>query len=197
MHHHHTTLTRNYPRFPSGLSSLSSPHLLPSNKKDLLATHRWLFRTHLHHSDKKLPHTSEGLFLFPSRAFRRAFSLSARLTRAVETVFFPLSRAFSHYPAFFFFPFALLNLLILPKLSILLTLPFPPHTTCVSPSHITHIAHICTHPVCACFCVFVRLTRAMRKTTRAVEAVVFPLSRAPFETLSRATQRFFLSLCPP
>ena len=61
----------------------------------------------------------------------------------------------------FFYTFPLASGgLSLSSLSSLISLSSLPHTTCVSPSHITHIAHICTHPVCACFCVFVCLIPA-------------------------------------
>ena len=130
-------------------------------------THRWLFRTHLYHSNKK----------FPSHS-RRFFSFSLALPK----VFVTLS-------------LALLNLLILLKLPILLILAYSPHTTCVSPSHITHIAHICTHPLCACVCVFVRLTRILIRNY--LDSALAPRPIISLNSLNSLTNYHCHNYAPP
>ena len=96
-----------------------------------------------HHSNKKFPHTSEGLFLsFPLAPFEA-------LSRTTQRFFsFPLP--------------SLISLSSLLSLSSLISLILRTQRVFLPRKRRTtaHITHICTQPLCACFCVFVRLTRA-------------------------------------
>ena len=96
-----------------------------------------------------------------------------RLTRAVEAVvslFLALWRWW-----FLSFSRALISLSSLNSLSSLISLILRTQRVFLPRKRRTtaHIAHICTQPLCACFCVFVCPSRAFGRTTRAGrEAVV-------------------------
>ena len=80
---------------------------------------------------------------------------------------FSLSRAMEVVVSLFL---ARLNLLILPKLSILLNLANPPHTTCVfapkKAHNCAHRAHMHTTPLCVFLCVCVPIPRIWEDNPR-------------------------------